>query len=73
MEENKNSVTVETSAPTQSIDRSNEKLIDPETSLNDLLHFLGGTKEAANAGEIEREVQKREAEKARLKEVLGAD
>ena len=73
MEENKNSVTVEASAPTQSIDRSNEKLIDPETSLNDLLHFLGGTKEAANAGEIEREVQKREAEKARLKEVLGAD
>lgn len=62
MEENKNP-----------IDRSNEKLMDPETSLNDLLHALSRMAIVAESEQVEQEEKKRESEKARLKEVLGAD
>lgn len=55
------------------IDRSNEKLIDPETSLNDLLHTLSRMAIVNETEQVEQEAKKRESEKARLKEVLGAD
>lgn len=69
MDQNKNGTVTQT----QPIDRSNEVLIDPETSFDELLRILMSKPEIVAAENLEREVQKCEAEEARLRAELGKD
>ncbi len=58
---------------TQPIDRSNEALIDPETSFDELLRILMSRPEITAAENVEREVQEIEAKEARFHAELGKD
>lgn len=58
---------------TQPIDRSNEALIDPETSFDELLRILMSRPEITAAENLEREVQELEAKEARFHAELGKD
>ena len=62
-----------TATQTQPIDRSNEALIDPETSFDELLRILMSKPEMESAKNLEREVQKREGVEARLRAEFGKD
>lgn len=73
MEENRNNAPAATNKSAQSVDRPEEKLIDAEISLNDLLRILRMKEIAMGTERAEKEEQKREAEEVRLKAVLGAD
>jgi len=57
----------------QPIDRTNEVLIDPETSFDDLLRILQTKPDIAEAEKLEWEEKKREAKEARLRAVFGKD
>ena len=57
----------------QPIDRSNEVLIDPETSYNELLRILEDRPETAEATKLEHEAQESEAKEARLRAAFGED
>jgi DNA-directed RNA polymerase specialized sigma subunit len=58
---------------TQPIDRSNEALIDPETSFDELLRILMSRPEITAAENLEREVQELEAKEARFHAEFGKD
>lgn len=60
-------------AVVQPIDRSNDVLIDPETSYNDLLRILKSRPETEEADKLEHEEQEREAKEARLRAAFGED
>ena len=60
-------------AEMQPIDRSNEVLIDPETSYNELLRILEDRPETAEATKLEHEAQESEAKEARLRAAFGED
>ena len=57
----------------QPIDRTNEVLIDPETSFDDLLHILQTEPGIAEVEKLEREEQELEAREAHLRAVFGKD
>ena len=69
MDQNKNGTVTQT----QPIGRSNEVLIDPETSFDKLLCILMSRPEITAAENLEREVQEREAKEARLHAEFGKD
>ena len=55
------------------IDRTNEVLIDPETSYDDLLRILRTKPGIVEAEKVEREEQEREAKEAHLRAAFGKD
>lgn len=57
----------------QPIDRTNEVLIAPETSFDDLLRILHTRSDIADAEKLEREEQEAEAREAHLRAVFGKD
>lgn len=57
----------------QPIDRTNEVLIDPETSFDDLLRILKTKPGIAEAEKLEREEKELEAREAHLRAVFGKD
>lgn len=69
MDQNKNGTVTQT----QPIGRSNEVLIDPETSFDKLLRILMSRPEITAAENLEREVQECEAKEARLRAEFGKD
>lgn len=69
MDQNKNGTVTQT----QPIGRSNEVLIDPETSFDKLLCILMSRPEITAAENLEREVQELEAKEARFHAELGKD
>ena len=73
MEQNIRTEVLADQAVVQPIDRSNEVLIDPETSYNDLLCILKSRPETEEADKLEHEEQEREAKEARLRAAFGED
>jgi RNA polymerase sigma factor (sigma-70 family) len=57
----------------QPIDRTNEVLIDPETSFDDLLRILQTKPDIGEADKLEREERERAAKEARLRAAFGKD
>lgn len=55
------------------IDRSDEVLLDTETSFNDLLHILMGRQETVEAAKYEEEELKRKEKEERLRSIYGKD
>ena len=65
-----------TKLPTQNsqpIDRSNEVLLDNNTTFNELLSILLSKPEVAEAAKVEGEEKEQEAKEARLRQVYGED
>lgn len=73
MDQNIKTETQNSQSAVQTIDRSNEVLIDPETSFDDLLRILQSKPDIAKAEKLEREEQEREAKEARLRAAFGKD
>lgn len=73
MDQNIKTETQNSQSAVQTIDRSNEVLIDPETSFDDLLRILQSKPDIAKAEKLEREEQERKAKEARLRAAFGKD
>ena len=73
MDQNIKTETQSSENAVQPIDRTNEVLIDPETSFDDLLRILKSRPDIADAEKLEREEQEAEAREAHLRAVFGKD
>ena len=73
MDQNFKTETQNSQSAVQPIDRTDEVLIDPETSFDDLLSILQSKPDIAVAEKLEREEQEREAREARLRAAFGKD